>query len=107
MGTRHFQDGCTGCTVGCTVIKVYQKLEAFLNSIFFSEQRSIMTKILPETKLRLFSYLGLLSVWFCAAFEEQWTTLILHTRREMGRVYVLRDMDFQWVRWYGLMKTED
>ena len=66
-----------------------------------------MTKILPETKLRLFSYLGLLSVWFCAAFEEQWTTLILHTRREMGRVYVLRDMDFQWVRWYGLMKTED
>ena len=35
MGTRHFQDGCTGCTVGCTVFKFYQKLQAFLNSILF------------------------------------------------------------------------
>lgn len=35
MGTRQFQDGCTGCTVGCTVFKFYQKLEAFLNSILF------------------------------------------------------------------------
>ena len=66
-----------------------------------------MTKILAETKLRLFSYLGHLNVRFCAAFEGQWTTLILHTCREIRRVRVLRDIDFQWVRWYGLMKTED
>lgn len=31
MGTRQFQDGCTGCAV----FKFYQKLEAFLNSILF------------------------------------------------------------------------
>ena len=31
MGTRQFQDGCTGCAV----FKFYQKLEAFLNSTLF------------------------------------------------------------------------